>query len=87
MLFGEVLKNCINHNSTETFPFVNTLVKYTPVTGCPALYDVLGQLLKKFLHCLLHQLCVGMKKKKGFLLQRNTIKEIFFKILLFIIYI
>lgn len=47
-LFREVLKSCINHNSTEAFPFINILVKYTPVTGCPAFYDVSGRLLKKF---------------------------------------
>lgn len=28
----EVLKDHGNHNNTEAFPFINILVKYTPVT-------------------------------------------------------
>lgn len=37
VLYCEVLKNCVNHNNTEAFPFINILVKYIPVTSCSAL--------------------------------------------------
>lgn len=37
VLCYEVLRNRVNHNNTEAVPFINILVKYTPVTNCPTL--------------------------------------------------
>ena len=87
----EALKNSVNHNNTKDFPFINMLVKYTPVTSCPALWCP-GTMLKKkkknFTLSAPSIVCWAWKKlRKRLLLLRNTTKEILKKILLFIIHI
>ena len=76
----EALKNSVNHNNTEDFPFINMLVKYTPVTGCPVLWCP-GTMLKKkkfYIVCFIEYV-LSMKKikEKAFVIKKQ--QEIFLK--------